>query len=67
MKIDGKIGGVVFRHVATDNGISYVEGEAVVEITLKSHEDTNSSHIFVLSKAAARELAQQLHGQLINL
>jgi len=67
MRIDNKIGGVVFRVVETDKGISYIENEPVIEVRLKSHEDSNSTNVYVLSKLAAQELAQQLHGQLINL
>lgn len=67
MKIDGKISGAVFRHVETEQGISYIENEPVIEVRLKSHEDSNSTNVYVLSKEAAKELAHQLHGQLINL
>ena len=67
MKIDGKISGAVFRHVETEQGISYIENEPVIEVRLKSHEDSNSTNVYVLSKQAAQELAHQLHGQLINL
>lgn len=60
MKIDGKISGAVFRHVETEQGYSYIENEKVVEVRLKSHEDSNSTNVYVLSMAAARELAAQL-------
>lgn len=60
MRIDGKISGAVFRHSKVEAGISYVENEGVVEISLKSHEDSNSTNTYVLSRACARELATQL-------
>lgn len=59
-KIDGKISGAVFRHVETELGISYIENEKVVEVRVKSHEDSNSTNIYVLSMPAARELAAKL-------
>lgn len=66
MRIDNKIGGVVFRVVETDKGPAYLNPkEEVIEVRLKSDEDSNSTNIYVLSKEAAKELAQQLHGQLI--
>lgn len=61
MKIDGKISGAVFRHVETELGISYVENEPVIEVRLKSHEDSNSTNIYVLSRQAARDLYEQLN------
>lgn len=61
MKIDGKISGAVFRHVETDKGISYIENEPVVEVRLKSHEDSNSTNVYVLSRQAARDLYEQLN------
>lgn len=61
MKIDGKISGAVFRHVETEQGISYVENEPVIEVRLKSHEDSNSTNIYVLSRQAARDLYEQLN------
>ena len=60
MKIDGKISGAVFRHVETELGISYIENEKVVEVRLKSHEDSNSTNVYVLSMPAARELIAKL-------
>ena len=61
MKIDGKIGGVVFRVVKTDMGPSYLNpAEKVIEVTLKSSEDSNSSNIYVLSQEAAKALITQL-------
>jgi hypothetical protein len=60
MKIDGKISGAVFRHVETELGLSYIENEKVVEVRLKSHEDSNSTNVYVLSMPAARELIAQL-------
>lgn len=60
MKIDGKISGAVFRHVETEQGYSYIENEKVIEVRLKSHEDSNSTNVYVLSMAAARALADQL-------
>lgn len=61
MKIDGKIGGVVFRVVKTDIGPCYLDPtEKVVEVSLKSSEDSNSTNIYVLSMDAARELADLL-------
>lgn len=60
MKIDGKISGAVFRHVETELGISYIENEKVVEVRLKSHEDSNSTNVYVLSMAAVSELMAQL-------
>jgi hypothetical protein len=60
MKIDGKISGAVFRHVEVEKGISYVEDEQVFEVRLRSHEVSNSTNVYVLSKPAARELVQQI-------
>ena len=60
MKIDGKISGAVFRRVETELGISYIENEKVVEVRLKSHEDSNSTNVYVLSIPAARELIAKL-------
>ena len=60
MKIDGKISGAVFRHVETELGLSYIENEKVVEVRLKSHEDSNSTNVYVLCMPAARELIAQL-------
>ena len=61
MKIDGKIGGVVFRVVKTDVGPCYLNPiETVVEVSLKSSEDSNSTDIYVLSMDAAKELIAQL-------
>lgn len=66
MRIDNKIGGVVFRVVETDKGPAYLNPEEeVIEVRLKSDKDSNSTNIYVLSKEAAKELAHQLHGQLI--
>jgi hypothetical protein len=66
MRIDNKIGGVVFRHVETDRGPAYLNPEEeVIEVRLKSDKDSNSTNVYVLSKEAAKELAHQLHGQLI--
>jgi hypothetical protein len=41
-------------------GISYIENEKVVEVRLKSHEDSNSTNVYVLSMPAARELIAKL-------
>lgn len=60
MRIDGKISGAVFRYSKVEAGISYVENEGVVEVSLKSHEDSYSTNKYVLSRACARELAAQL-------
>lgn len=60
MKIDGKISGAVFRHVETETGISYTGNEKVIEVRLKSHNDSNSTNVYILSKEAAMELAHQL-------
>ena len=60
MKIDGKISGAVFRHSKVEAGISYIENEGVVEVSLKSHEDSYSTNTYVLSRACARQLAAQL-------
>ena len=66
MTIDNKIGGVVFRVVKTDKGPAYLNPEEeVIEVSLKSDKDSNSTNVYVLSKEAAKELAHQLHGQLI--
>lgn len=66
MRIDNKIGGVVFRVVETDKGPAYLNPEEeVIEVRLRSDKDSNSTNIYVLSKEAAKELAHQLHGQLI--
>ena len=67
MRIDDKIGGVVFRVVKTDVGPSYLNpAEKVIEVALKSSEDSYSSNIYVLSQEAAKELSHQLLGHLIN-
>lgn len=67
MRIDDKVvGGVIFRVVETRKGPAYLNPkEEVIEVSLKSDADSNSTHLYVLSKAAAKELAHQLHGQLI--
>ena len=66
MKIDGKISGAVFRVVQTTKGPAYLTPEEeVIEVSLKSDKDSNSTNVYVLSKEAAKELAHQLHGQLI--
>jgi hypothetical protein len=62
MKIDGKISGAVFRHVETELGISYIENEKVIEVRLKSHEDSNSTNVYVLSLSAVSDLMAQLKG-----
>ena len=68
MRIDNKIGGVVFRVVETDKGPAYLNPEEeVIEVRLRSDKDSNSTNVYVLSKEVAKELAHQLHGQLINL
>lgn len=61
MKIDGKISGAVFRVVKTDKGPAYLHpAEEVIEVSLKSDKDSNSTNVYVLSKEAAMELAHQL-------
>jgi hypothetical protein len=61
MRIDNKIGGVVFRVVKTDVGPSYLNPEEkVIEVSLKSEEDSNSTNVYVLSMEAAKELIAQL-------
>jgi hypothetical protein len=61
MKIDNKIGGVVFRVVETNKGPAYLNPEEeVIEVRLKSDKDSNSTNVYVLSKPAARELVQQI-------
>lgn len=60
-RIDNKIGGVVFRVVSTDSGPSYLDPEEkVIEVSLKSSEDSNSTNVYVLSMEAAKELIAQL-------
>ena len=62
MRIDNKIGGVVFRVVETDKGPAYLNPEEeVIEVRLKSDEDSNSTNIYVLSRQAARDLYEQLN------
>ena len=66
MRIDNKIGGVVFRVVKTDKGPAYLNPEEeVIEVSLKSDNDSNSTNVYVLSKEAAKELSHQLLGHLI--
>ena len=66
MRIDNKIGGVVFRVVKTDVGPCYLNPEEkVIEVSLKSSEDSNSTNVYVLSMEAAKELSHQLLGHLI--
>ena len=60
MKIDGKICGAVFRNSEVEAGISYVENEGVVEISLKSHIDSNSTNTYVLSRSCAMRLVEQI-------
>jgi len=60
MKIDGKITGAVFRNSEVEAGISYIENEGVVEISLKSHKDSNSTNTYVLSRSCAYRLVEQI-------
>ena len=60
MKIDGKICGAVFRNPEVEAGISYIENEGVVEISLKCHKDSNSTNTFVLSHSCATRLVEQI-------
>jgi hypothetical protein len=60
MKIDGKICGAIFRNPEVEAGISYMENEGVVEISLKAHKDSNSTNTFVLSHACAKRLVEQI-------
>ena len=60
-RIDNKIGGAVFRVVSTDSGPSYLEPkETVIEVTLKSSEDSSSSNVYVLSMDCAKQLIHHL-------
>jgi hypothetical protein len=60
MKIDGKICGAVFRNSEVESGISYIENEGVVEISLKSHIDSPSTNTYVLSRSCAMRLVEQI-------
>lgn len=60
MRIDGKITGAVFRNTEVEEGISYVENEGVVEIRFKSHKDSNSTNVMVLSRSCAMRLVEQI-------
>jgi hypothetical protein len=60
MKIDGKICGAVFRNSEVESGISYIENEGVVEISLKAHKDSNSTNTYVLSRSCAMRLVEQI-------
>lgn len=67
MKIDGKISGAVFRVVQTTKGPAYLTPEEeVIEVSLKSEKDSNSTNVYVLSKEAAKELAYQLVALAFN-
>lgn len=54
------ITGAIFKHVEVDWGKHWMNDENVVEVTLKSDKDSNSSNIFVLSQDAAYSLARAL-------
>lgn len=60
MRIDGKISGAVFRHSEVETGISYVESEEVIEVRLRSHQSSNSTNVYVLSRSCAIHLIDQL-------
>lgn len=60
MKIDGKITGAVFRNSEVEAGISYIENEGVVEIKLKTDINSNSTNTYVLSRACAYRLVEQI-------
>ena len=60
MKIDGKICGAIFRNPEVEAGISYMENEGVVEISLKTHKDSNATNTFVLSHSCAKRLVEQI-------
>jgi hypothetical protein len=64
MKIDGKISGAVFRNSEVESGISYIENEGVVEISLKAHKDSNSTNTYVLSRSCAMRLVEQIRLEL---
>lgn len=67
MRIDDKISGAVFRHVAVDSGPCYTNPkERVIEVTLKSNSGSNSSNLYVLSKTAAKELVRQIQEALLK-
>jgi len=62
MKIDGKICGAIFRNPEVEAGISYMENEGVVEISLKTHKDSNynPTNTYVLSHSCAKRLVEQI-------
>jgi hypothetical protein len=59
MKIDGKICGAVFRNSEVEVGTSLMD-ETVVEISLRSHIDSNSTNTYVLSHSCAKRLVEQI-------
>lgn len=60
LKINGKIGGAVMNVIEVEAGRSFVTDEKVVQLSLKSSHDSNSSYNMVLSKRAAKRLIDQL-------
>ena len=59
-RINNKIGGAVMREVQIARGQSFVTDEPVVELAVKSSQDSNSTTVVVLSKKAAQELMKKL-------
>ena len=59
-RINNKIAGAVMRDVRVERGQSFTTDEPVVELAVKSSQDSNSTTVVVLSKKAALELAKIL-------
>ena len=60
MKIDGKICGAIFRNPEVEVGTFFETNEEVVEISLKTHKDSNSTNTYVLSHSCAKRLVEQI-------
>lgn len=59
-RINNKIAGAVMRDVRVERGQSFTTDESVVELAVKSSQDSNSTTVVVLSKKAALDLAKIL-------
>lgn len=55
------ITGAVFGDVTTKWGDHWMDGQNVLQVTLKQDAESNSSNIYVLSRDAARDLYDQLN------
>lgn len=60
------ITGAVFGVVTTKVGEHWMDGQAVVQVTLKQDPESNSSNIYVLSRECARDLYHQLKDEFAD-